>query len=294
MPTEELSESPNLGALYLKAAGTAPLRRAGRDAELPDTEYVRSGITIDREHLADYNRLCGFGTRDELPITYPHITSFPLAVRLMTDRDFPHPLVGLVHVANRITRYEPVSVTDSMTQRVRLANPRRHPKGQRFDVITETSVDDRLVWSETSTYLRRGTSDDSVPRPEGIPEVTAETPTAVWRLPANLGRRYAAVSGDRNPIHLHPLTAKAFGFPRTIAHGMWSKARCLAAFEGRLPDACTVEVEFAKPVLLPSKVDFTEQPRTEQPGEADPAKLFALRSASGKPHLKGRLHGLPE
>ncbi|SDK87788.1 MaoC like domain-containing protein [Actinopolyspora mzabensis] len=289
MPTEELSESPNLGALYLKAAGTTPLRRAGRDAELPYSEYVRSGITIDREHLAAYNRLCGFGTRDELPLTYPHITSFPLAVRLMTDRDFPYPLVGLVHVANRITRHEPVSVTDSMTQRVRLANQRRHPKGQQFDVITETSVDDRLVWSETSTYLRRGASDDSVPRPEGIPEVTAEAPTAAWRLPANLGRRYAAVSGDRNPIHLHPLTAKAFGFPRTIAHGMWSKARCLAAFEGRLPDACTVEVEFAKPVLLPSEVRFTEQP-----GESDAAKLFALHSTSGKPHLKGRLHGLAE
>ena len=50
-----------------------------------------------------------------------------------------------------------------------------------------------------------------------------------WRLPGDLGRRYAAVSGDRNPIHLYALTAKAFGFPRQIAHGMWSKARCLAA-----------------------------------------------------------------
>ncbi|SDP75179.1 MaoC like domain-containing protein [Actinopolyspora xinjiangensis] len=287
MPTEELTESPNLGALYLKAAGTAPLRRAGRDAGLPDTEYVRSGITVDRDHLAEYNRLCGFGTRDELPITYPHITSFPLAVRLMTDRDFPFPLVGLVHVANRITRYHHVLVTDPMTQRVRLANPRRHPKGRQFDVITETSVGDRLVWTETSTYLRRSGSDESAPRPEGVSEVAAGTPTATWRLPANLGRRYAAVSGDRNPIHLSPLTAKAFGFPRTIAHGMWSKARCLATFEGRLPEACSVEVEFAKPVLLPSRVDFTERP-------GGSGKLFALHSASGKPHLKGRWSSEPE
>ena len=61
----------------------------------------------------------------------------------------------------------------------------------------------------------------------------------MWRLPADLGRRYAAVSGDHNPIHLYPLTAKAFGFPRQIAHGMWTKARCVAAMENRLPDAVT-------------------------------------------------------
>ena len=75
-----------------------------------------------------------------------------------------------------------------------------------------------------------------------------------WRLPADLGREYAAVSGDHNPIHLYPLTAKAFGFQRQIAHGMWSKARCVAAFENRLPDAATVEVEFKKPIFLPGKV----------------------------------------
>ena len=65
------------------------------------------------------------------------------------------------------------------------------------------------------------------------------TGTVEWRLPGDLGRRYAAVSGDRNPIHLYPLTAKALGFPRQIAHGMWSLARCVAALENRLPDAVT-------------------------------------------------------
>ena len=48
------------------------------------------------------------------------------------------------------------------------------------------------------------------------------------------------MSGDHNPIHLYPLTAKALGFRRQIAHGMWSLARCVAAVENRLPDAVTV------------------------------------------------------
>lgn len=283
MPSTELDGAPNLGALYLKAAGTMPMRRTDpTKATLPDTEYVRRDVTIDQAHLAEYDRVCGFGMRDALPVTYPHILSFPMSVRLMTDQDFPFPLVGLVHVANRITQHEPLTVTDALTLRVRLSDPRPHPKGTQFDVITEAGVGERTVWTESSTYLRRGKRDESAEKAEAVTELDSGSPTATWSLPGDLGRRYGSVSGDRNPIHMHPWTAKAFGFPRAIAHGMWSKARCLAAFEGRLPEAYTVMVEFAKPVLLPSEVDFTEADRAEGKG-----KLFALHSKSGKTHLRG-------
>ena len=77
-----------------------------------------------------------------------------------------------------------------------------------------------------------------------------------WKLKGDLGRRFAAISGDRNPIHLYPLTAKLFGFPTNIAHGMWTKSRALAALQNRLPKAYEVNVEFRKPVLLPSTVIF--------------------------------------
>ena len=90
------------------------------------------------------------------------------------------------------------------------------------------------------------------------------------------------MSGDRNPIHLYPLTAKAFGFPRQIAHGMWSLARCVAAIENRLPDAVTVDVAFKKPILLPGTVAFGHE-------EADGRQTFALtRPKDGSPHLVGR------
>ena len=80
-----------------------------------------------------------------------------------------------------------------------------------------------------------------------------------WRLGGDLGRRYAAVSGDHNPIHLYALTAKALGFSRQIAHGMWSKARCVAALENRLPDAVTVDVAFKTPIFLPGTVAFASK-----------------------------------
>ncbi|WP_026181188.1 MaoC/PaaZ C-terminal domain-containing protein [Demetria terragena] len=85
-------------------------------------------------------------------------------------------------------------------------------------------------------------------------------PGARWRLPSDLGRRYARVSGDVNPIHMSRLSAKALGFPRTIAHGMWSAARMLATVENRVPDAYDFDISFRKPVLLPSTVRCISHP----------------------------------
>ncbi len=90
------------------------------------------------------------------------------------------------------------------------------------------------------------------------------------------------MSGDANPIHLHPLTARALGFPRQIAHGMWTKARSVAAIENRLPDAVTVEVAFKKPVFLPGTVAYAA--RRDEAGWT-----FAMTSPKdGSPHLLGR------
>ncbi len=105
-------------------------------------------------------------------------------------------------------------------------------------------------------------------------------PSADWKLDGGLGRRYAAASGDRNPIHMHDLSAKLFGFPRAIAHGMWTKARALAALEGRLPDAYEVDVAFKKPILLPAKVTFGSE-------TAGTTTRFTVRSRKGAPHLDG-------
>ncbi|HET7177742.1 MAG TPA: MaoC/PaaZ C-terminal domain-containing protein, partial [Solirubrobacterales bacterium] len=109
-----------------------------------------------------------------------------------------------------------------------------------------------------------------------------------WRLGGDLGRRYAAVSGDRNPIHMHWLTAKPLGFPSAIAHGMCTKARCLAALESRLPDAFVVEVRFRKPILLPGRVEFAS---AAHGGEIEFAVRDPMRQTS---HLEGRLRPLDE
>jgi hypothetical protein len=269
-----LSSEPNLTVLFGKAVLTG-LTRHG--SALPSTVYTRS-LVVDPARLAAYNKVCGFRLTDSLPVTYPHILSFPLQVKLMTDPGFPFPLVGSVHVANRITQHQPIRADSPLTVQVHVENLRDHPRGRQFDVVTSASVvpDGPAVWESVSTYLRRGGSGSSGPR-----ENVTYQPSAIWRVPEDIGRRYADVSGDRNPIHTHALTAKLLGFPRAIAHGMWTKARSLAAFEGRLPDAYTVDVRFRQPVLLPAKVGF----HTHVDDDGRHFELFDTRG--GRPHLSG-------
>lgn len=91
------------------------------------------------------------------------------------------------------------------------------------------------------------------------------------------------MSGDRNPIHLHNLSAKVFGMPRAIAHGMWLKARTLAALQPELPRRFTADVRFKKPVLLPATVAFSTQPTAD-------GRAFAVHDAKrGIPHLSGEI-----
>jgi acyl dehydratase len=150
------------------------------------------------------------------------------------------------------------------------------------------------VWTDVSTYLRRGRPSGSPERPDREPVESASPdaplgpPDAVWRVGDDFGRRYAAVSGDHNPIHLYPLSARLFGFKRAIVHGMWSKARCLAAFEGRLPAGFTVDVRFKLPIMLPSRVALRASP------SVDGGWRFDLRAErDGKPHLTGSITPAP-
>ena len=230
---------------------------AGRGKEMPALERTLASVTVDRDHLAAYARVCGFTLRDALPATYLHVRAFPLHMQLMTDGKFPFPAVGLVHLSNRIVQHRPARATETFDLTVRATPVEAHPKGKTFSIVSEARVGGELVWEDVSTMLRRGkSSGERTARAES--EAIAD-PGATWKLPGDLGRRYGGVSGDRNPIHIHPLTARAFGFPKPIAHGMWTKARSLAALEATLPDAYTVDVTFKKPIFLPGRVTFAHE-----------------------------------
>jgi acyl dehydratase len=111
--------------------------------------------------------------------------------------------------------------------------------------------------------------------------------TSSFRAPSGLGRRYGFISGDVNPIHMSDLTARAFGFPRAIAHGMWSLGRLASDFEeAQFNGGCELNVTFKLPIYMPAWLML-------QRWEIENGSAFALRDAQGeKPHLTGTLKAL--
>jgi acyl dehydratase len=284
MAVTVLDAAPNLAALYAKAAVPA----WGRGGGLPDTRLVRKGVAVDPTHLVQYTRVCRLPLNDLLPATYPHTLTFPLQMALMSDRAFPLALPGLVHVRNRIEVLRPIGADALLDLEVWAENFATHRSGAAVDLCAIASTGGEGVWRSRSTYLSRGAT-----APDGAPEADVEVRVGelervatTWRIPDDAGRGYAKVSGDVNPIHLSGLTAKAFGFKRAIAHGMWVKARVLGALSNRLPDAVAVDVSFRKPVFLPSTVTLSTAQR-------DGGWDVAVRNAtSGTEHALGTIRPL--
>ncbi len=281
----DLAEIPGTGGTYLRTLAARGSRRG--PATLEAVEVRVDDVTVDAEHLAAYQKVLGEPVSDVAPAGYLFVLGFPLALSIMTRKGFPLRALGMVHVANRVVQNHPVRIGDSLGLRTWAQDLRAHRSGTQVDLVTQAlDADGDVAWEQISTFLAKGArieglpeADDGAPRTEFVPPV----PTARWELPADIGRRYATVSGDRNPIHLNPLLAKAFGFPRTIAHGMYTAARALAVVGPARGDAYVWEVAFGRPVLLPSTVAVrVAHPETEETGAAGPASAqpTSTRSAS--------------
>ena len=267
--TLRFDTAPGLPRLF---AGALVNGRFG-GSSLPMVTAERHGVHVAAAAVADYAHLCGFGLGAHPPVTWPHLLGFPLQAAVMSRRDFPLAMVGLVHVENRITWTRAARlwrVARRRRPRQRSAPP---PTGPARGPRRRSVVGRRRRVARREHYLERGEGDDSATS-DAPPDVADLVPRAVTRLRfgEDAGRRYAAVSGDVNPIHLHALSARAFGFPRAIAHGMFSYARVLASLGARLPDAGSSTVWFRKPVTLPSTATLAV---------SDDARLAVLVPARG-------------
>lgn len=265
MEYTQLPAIPNLLAQYGKAAlGSVPVVGGSRDAtSLPAKGVEVSGVRVDPANLAAYARVCALRFGDALPLTYPFTLAFPLTMQLMLDPAYPVAAMGSVHLFNEISSRRTLRVGDELSIRTHAENLREHPSGLLVDVVTEirTDDDDEPAWVQRSGMLsKRRTSLTPAkdaprpPRPEAPTAADIGDPTVVKSVSEAQIAEYAAVSGDRNPIHVSGVGAKAFGFPNVIAHGMWTAATLLGTVEGEIPERARYSVEFGKPVVLPAKL----------------------------------------
>jgi hypothetical protein len=272
----DLPAPPALPGLYLRAA----LRRAVTGRTLPN-QGLRCQIEVKPEHLARYRQICGFRDDGRLPATYPHILAFALQLKLLTGQDFPFPLLGLVHLENRIRVIRPLRGLGPFVVSVEVNNLAAHEKGAVFSLITRLQDPLGPLWEGDSRILCRDLRLEG-PVIERSEEAALQLfEVASWQAPANIGRAYARVAGDYNPIHLSAVSARLFGFPRAIAHGLWNKARSLAALSQHLPAAgYAMDVRFQKPVLLPATLRL----RASEPAAHG---QFSLTGKDDLPHMVG-------
>lgn len=274
-----LHELPGLGGLFTKALVTS-FGRPGPEAGLPSRSVVVESLTQDPAQLAAYNRVTGFGLTNHVPATWLHVQTFPLHAWLMAQGDFPFPLAGTVHVSNQMTLHRSVAVSEKLWVRVSCNNLAPHKRGVTFDLVGEIRVASEIVWTGTSTYLALGKKLAGAPVQADRLEAPGTPASQLWRLPADLGRQYAKVSGDTNPIHLSKLTAMPFGFKRAIIHGMWTHAKALSSLGPRLPQTHTVKVAFTKPISLPGRVHFSVD---------DELRFAVVNSDQSKAYLVGQV-----
>ena len=125
----------------------------------------------------------------------------------------PFPLLGLVHLENRIRVLRTLGGLGPFRVSVAVEGLRPHDKGVTFSLITRLEDQLGLLWEGDSRILFRGMRLDGNAPERAESEALALEEIDHWRAPADIGRRYARVAGDYNPIHLSAPTAKLFGFP---------------------------------------------------------------------------------
>jgi len=275
---QRFSTSPSLASLYARVLFSRKPSLVPSGHRVPRIEATLDSVRIDAAHLAHYRALTAW-TQHGVPLTYPHVLASGLHLAMLSSREFPVRLLGLVHLANRIEQREPLKEGLDGTLVATLEGHRETERGQEFELHTELHCGNEVPWREVSTFLAR--KKRSGPKVSAAKEARPPPTRSVeFVAPAGLGREYGRLAGDLNPIHVSDLTAKLFGFPHAIAHGMWSLARCAAELD--TSRACALAVQFKLPVFLPSRVLMEVQ------GEG-----FGLYDAKGeRPHLAATVTGL--
>lgn len=278
---------PSPAKLYGRAL-RGLFKRADSQA-FPALRFVHAKAVLDPQQIGQYARVCGFIPDHGVPLTFAHVMAFPLQLMLLTDPSFPWPAAGLVHISNSINARSALQSGQTLRIEVESGELVAHDKGQAFTLRTRIYRGGEAVWDGETTYLRRGlTTRGETFNP--LPSIDTLARQARWQLPAQLGRDYASASGDFNPIHLHALSAKAFGFPRAIAHGMWTLGRSVAALQpSKVINVAQIRGDFKAPIFLPSDTTlWTADARLDSPFNA---RDFEVRDIAGeKPHLRGHFN----
>lgn len=314
------NEQPSHLRAALRLALTGMQRRR---SERPDPRVIpgrklaveRRGIEVDPARVRRYliatrgSNPSGAGDAHALlPPTYTAVWETALALDLLALEGLPFPSAGLIHLRSELVVIRPLRVQDRVRCRLELERIDRHPRGTRLALRCRNwNEAGQLCQEDTAELLvrsrDRGSSDEDGMSRDRAATAGAQSEDVQWRehsrwsLPADAGRRYARASGDFNPIHLWPWTARWVGYSRPILHGHCSMAMIAHELRGRAQEPSsaplrTMEAIFRAPLSIPATVRLMVGS-----GSADAALRFRLQGTEdggggeGRPYVEGRYVG---
>lgn len=282
--TIEFQQLPPAWLGFLRAA-TARGNGLRSGQSIPRIVARCNGVVADATALRKYRSLCGFRIDGKLPPSYPHVLAAPLHLQLLTHKAFPFKLLGAVHVRNAVTQHRAIAANEVLDIEVSVEGHRDVDAGIEFDLVTRiTDTSGQVPWESTSTNLIRRSTGGGKRKGEWTPpDWSAYRQVESWTVPEDIGRRYGLVAGDVNPIHMHTIAARPFGFKRAIAHGMFSYARCAARLMPTDVEAMTLTVSFKRPVFLPSRVELLARE------DGDGREYLLTNAARDQVYLEGRI-----
>ncbi|MBW7865525.1 MAG: hypothetical protein GX580_04525 [Candidatus Hydrogenedens sp.] len=255
-------EKPGVLATHWKVFSKRGSRLKKGEA-LPEMTAEWKSARMKSEHLAAYTAICGFPENGYLPPTYPFVMAVTMHFSLLGHPAFPLAPTGGVHARNRILQRRPINANEVFDLWCAVGPSRVVKQGLEFDMLTRADIGGAAMWECVSTYLVRGSrfgEPGPAPADAKFEELDGANIETGWNVPYGMGRRYAKITGDFNPIHLHKYTAKLFGFPTDIVHGMWSLGKCAAQLH--VPDPAAplrLDAAFKGPVFMGSNVTLKAQ-----------------------------------
>lgn len=280
------SALPPLPGMLVRALPT--MARSGKvDNELQSIEVAFSLDAIRQTHLHDYkNQFVGLVS--DVPLTYFYLLAQRAHLAAMLDKRFPWPILGMVHVANKMEWLGPLNAEQGFVIQVRIEFPANAATRKRVRplYIVEFVQNGHAILRCESTYqVGAGGGKNSAKRKaraESL-ELSNWQHLDIWQLNESLGRRYAKLSGDYNPIHIHRWLSRWFGFSHPIIHGMYSVARIQADIEKNFQQpVSSMDVLFKRPLDLPNAAVSHIQ--------AESGRLMVSNAEGSKAFLEGTFH----
>lgn len=206
---------------------------------------------VDPAHVARYKSALGF-RGEAIPVTYYYLLAQRAHLLAMLEDAFPLRVAGMIHVANELVEHAPLATGRSVAIDTVIDIQPPAASGAIHCVLTSIATQDGItVFTCTSRYLKPRGRPGRKARTPPAAATAAPNPLASWRLASSDGRKYAAISGDWNPIHLWNWSARLMGLRQPIIHGMHTVGKACAGLEaatGR--HIVSISARFKAPIPL--------------------------------------------